>query len=81
MVLVGGGANMKKLAEYSKKSLELASQIGKIDIESTISEDVKKPEFAAAVGLMLEGLHYTPEENKRESTHEGFFARLFKRNK
>lgn len=81
VVLVGGGANMKKLAEYSKKSLELASQIGKIDIESTISEDVKKPEFAAAVGLMLEGLHYTPEENKRESTHEGFFAKLFKRNK
>ena len=81
VVLVGGGANMKKLAEYSKRMLELASQVGKIDVDSTISEDIKKPEFAVAVGLMLESLHYAPEERKREDLREGFFAKLFKRNK
>ena len=81
IVLVGGGANMKKIAEYSKKSLELASQVGKIDIESTISEDVKNPEFAAAVGLMLSEIHHSQAETRHEQNHQGFFAKLFKRNK
>lgn len=81
IVLVGGGANLKGLATYSKNILELASQIGEIEVSSTISEDIRNPEFAAAVGLMLENMRYIPTENRREKKSEGFFSKLFNRNK
>ncbi|MDO4872299.1 MAG: cell division protein FtsA [bacterium] len=81
VVLVGGGANLKNLAQYSKKTLELASQIGKIEISSTISKDIKNPEFAVAVGLMLEDMKNGAQEKRHDRFHEGFFAKIFKRNK
>ena len=83
IVLVGGGANLKKIAEYSKKNLELASQIGEIEVESTISDDIKAPEFAAAVGLMLENSRSHDLEPTRERHGDGFsfFKKLFNKNK
>lgn len=86
VVLVGGGANMKKIAEYSKNMLELASQVGKIRAESAISDDIKKPEFAAAVGLMLEDMDRGPLVDSRHHRRDGeksggFFAKLFGKNR
>lgn len=81
VVLVGGGANMKNIAEYSKSMLELASQVGEIHLESTVSDEFKKPEYAAAVGLMLEDMRDLPTENRREraevSGFGGIFAKIF----
>lgn len=81
IVLVGGGANLKGLPAYSKKMLELASQIGEIEVESTISDDIKNPEFATAVGLMIENIQNTPRETRVEKRQIGIFAKLFNRNK
>ena len=53
VVLVGGTANMKQMAEYAKKALGLAARIGKPTGFGGVSEDAEKPEFAAAVGLMF----------------------------
>lgn len=79
IVLVGGGANMKKIDEYAKKQLQLASQVGKISVESAVSEEVKGPEFATAVGLMLENYNSVPQETKRNKERLNFFAKLFKK--
>lgn len=81
IVLVGGGANLKGLPAYSKKMLELASQVGEIEVESSISDDIRNPEFAAAVGLMFENIQNVPRETRIEKRHNGIFAKLFNRNK
>ena len=83
-VLVGGGSNMKKIDEFAKKHLDLATQIGKSNIESSVSEEVFSPEFAVAVGLMLEDTNSDGDlggHHQREKEQNGFFARLFRRNK
>ncbi len=53
VLLVGGGANMKQIAEYAKSALGLAAKVGKSEGYGGVSEDAKKPEFASAIGLML----------------------------
>ncbi len=53
VVLVGGGAKLKHIAEYAKQALGLAARIGKSSGYGGVAEEVEKPEFAAAVGLMF----------------------------
>ena len=53
VVLTGGGANMKKMAEYSKEKLGLAARVGKPSGFGGVAESAEQPEYAAAVGLML----------------------------
>lgn len=53
VLLVGGGANMKHIAEYTKQILGLAARVGKSEGYGGVSEDAEKPEFTGAVGLML----------------------------
>lgn len=53
VILTGGSASMKHMAEYAKHALGLASRIGKAEGYGGVAEDVNKPAFAAAVGLML----------------------------
>jgi cell division protein FtsA len=53
VVLTGGGAQLKHIVEYAKQSLGLAARIGKPTGYGGVAEDIEKPAFAAAVGLML----------------------------
>lgn len=53
VVLTGGAANMKHMAEYAKTSLGLAAKVGTSSGFGGVSEDAEKPEYAAAIGLML----------------------------
>ena len=53
IVLVGGGAKMRDLALFVKKSLEDAVKIGIPTGLGGVSDAVEKPEFAAAVGLAM----------------------------
>lgn len=53
VVLTGGSANTKGIAEFAKKQLEVAARIGKPTGYAGVSEQAESPEFAAAVGLML----------------------------
>ncbi len=53
VILTGGGANMKYIAEFAKETLGLAAKIGKPQGYGGVSEEAEKPEFATAVGLML----------------------------
>ncbi|MBR0479809.1 cell division protein FtsA [Candidatus Saccharibacteria bacterium] len=53
IVLVGGGAKMRDLDLFVKKSLEAAVKIGIPTGLGGVSDAVEKPEFAAAVGLAM----------------------------
>lgn len=53
VVLTGGTANMKHMAEYAKEKLGLAVRVGKPKGFGGVSEGIEQPEYASVVGLML----------------------------
>lgn len=53
VVLIGGGANMKKIAEFAKEKLGLAARVGKVSGLGGAVDSIEQPEYAVAAGLML----------------------------
>jgi cell division protein FtsA len=53
VVLTGGGAKLKHIADYAKQTLGLAARVGKPTGYGGVAEDVESPSFASVVGLML----------------------------
>lgn len=53
VVLTGGGARLKHLADYTKNSLGLAARIGKPKGFGGVAEHMDEPQYAVAVGLMI----------------------------
>lgn len=53
VVLVGGGAKLKNIVEYTKDSLGLAVRLGTAKGFGGVAEHVNEPQFAVAAGLML----------------------------
>jgi cell division protein FtsA len=53
VVLVGGGANLQNIEEFAKAALRLPARVAKFTEMSGVSDKTNKPEFAAALGLML----------------------------
>jgi cell division protein FtsA len=53
VVLTGGTAQLKDIVSYAKESLGLAAKIGKTVGYGGVADNIEKPQFATAVGLML----------------------------
>jgi cell division protein FtsA len=53
VVLTGGTAKIKGIADYAKEKLGLAAKIGKSSGYGGVAESIEEPQFATAVGLML----------------------------
>lgn len=53
IVIVGGGAKLKHIVEYTKESLGLAVRIGSAKGLGGVAEHLDEPQFAAAAGLMM----------------------------
>lgn len=53
IVLTGGTARMKGIAEYAKEQLGLAVRVGKPSGFGGVADHIDEPQFACAVGLML----------------------------
>lgn len=68
VVLTGGGANLKHIAEYAKKSLGLAARVGKPAGYGGVAEEVEKPDFVTAVGLMFADIEGTGATKQASST-------------
>jgi len=83
IVLAGAGSNLKGIDEYARKQLQLATRIGKNGVERTVSQEVNKPEFSAAVGLIIEARNVVLRREEYRDSFEpksfGFFARFFKK--
>lgn len=53
VVITGGSSQLKGIADYAKEALGLASRIGKTSGYGGVADDIEKPIFATAIGLML----------------------------
>jgi cell division protein FtsA len=74
VVVTGGGANLKHLAEYAKQKLRLPVRIAQFTSLSGMSDRVAKPEFATPIGLMMADLAYatdSPAGGKRSKGSDG----------
>lgn len=72
VVLVGGGAQLKGIADYAKQSLQLSARVGKPSGFGGVSDQVATPAFATAAGLMLsdllgEQLAKNPGDNREQN--------------
>lgn len=53
VVLTGGTAKIRGIAEYAKGKLGLAARVGKSSGYGGVAENIEEPQFAAVMGLML----------------------------
>jgi cell division protein FtsA len=53
VVLTGGTAKLKGVADYTKEKLGLAARVGKSSGFGGVAEHIDEPQYATAVGLML----------------------------
>ena len=68
VVLVGGTANLKGIVDFAKAKLSVAARVGKATGFGGVADNIDKPEYATAVGLMLKDVDgvATPQD-----THKG----------
>lgn len=65
VVLVGGSAKLKHMADYAKETLGLAARLGSPSGFGGVADDIDKSEFAAAIGLMLIDAEQTHHDKPR----------------
>ena len=84
-VLAGGASNMKSIVDFAKNQLDVAVRRGKAKGYGGVVDNVNKPEFAAAIGLMLadinpDGYHsVAADASKTGAKSGGFLSSLFNR--
>lgn len=82
VVLVGGGARLKNIVEYTKETLGLAVRLGKASGLGGVAEHMDEPQFAVAAGLMLidaEGAKSHVTNNGRTKAVAGQASGILKR--
>jgi cell division protein FtsA len=86
VVLTGGTAQLKDIVVYAKEALGLAARVGKTGGYGGVADNVDKPQFATAVGLMLidsESSFVTPSHKKKSgatlANAGGFISRFIAR--
>ena len=91
LILVGGGSKLRDIEVYARNQVELAVRLGKPEGILGVSEEIMKPEFATAIGLMyadaefqesdkgnaLDGISGGKKQKKPKG--EGFLAKLFQK--
>lgn len=87
IVLVGGGARLKGVSEFAKNALEASIKIGVPTGLGGVADAIEKPEYAAAVGLVMMAAKdggrmqqiRHEKKKKKTSTSGGFLKNLFKK--
>ena len=85
IILTGGGAKMRDIDLFAKKSLEASVKIGVPHGVGGVSDAVEKPEFAVAVGLAMLAAdnissQSSPVKKSKKSPHlktPGIFKKIF----
>jgi cell division protein FtsA len=63
-IFCGGGANLAGIEELAKQKLRLPARVARPQGFSGIVDKINDPMYAVAIGLMIENLHFEPEEDK-----------------
>lgn len=84
LVLTGGGAQLKHIADYAKEFFGLSVRIGKPVINSAVADDIELTAFATAIGLMqIDSESYTKKESHSRipsmKSAGGFLSKIFAR--
>lgn len=69
VVLTGGSAELKGIADYAKQALQLSARVGKPSGMGGVTDQVATPEFATAAGLMMSDLLDASQQSQRGSDH------------
>jgi cell division protein FtsA len=80
VVLTGGGAKMRDIDVFVRDALEASVKIGIPNALDGVSESVQKPEYAAAVGLMLMAIEdggRAPVKKEKNGKSGGLLKRFF----
>lgn len=91
LVLVGGGSKLRDIDVYAREQVELAVRLGKPESIFGVSEEVMKPEYSTAVGLMMldgvardmqresdNGGKRSKAKKQKKANGEGFLSRILK---
>jgi cell division protein FtsA len=91
LVLCGGGSKIRNIEAFVRKQVELAVRIAKPSGIVGVSEEILKPEYAAAIGLMLGDNERTSIDGvesgsrsskkgkkKKDGNGDGFFSKIRK---
>lgn len=85
VVLVGGGAKVRGIVDFAKKTLGVAAKVGVPTGYAGVSDEVSGPESAAVIGLMLMDGMTEDEQPSASRASEvtkkagGFISKLFAR--
>lgn len=74
VVLTGGTAKLKGIADYAKEKLQLAARVGRGSGFGGVAENIEEPQFATAIGLMLadaQGVHHAPHTAAKQGAASG----------
>ena len=82
-VLIGGGSKMRNIDVFAKKALEMSIRLGQPKGLGGVGTSIEKPEYSAAVGLMLfavenEG-NFNNQSHSKKKKSGGFLSNLFKK--
>lgn len=83
IVLTGAGAKMRDIEFFAKKILETSIKIGVPGELAGVADEVRKPEYATAVGLMLMaadgdgGIEKKIGKKGKKEKKDGFLRRFF----
>lgn len=69
VVLTGGTAKLKQIADYAKEQLGLAARVGMPTGFGGVADNVNGPEYATAVGLMLIDAESSNSPQKGRANH------------
>lgn len=81
-VITGGTAQLKGIADYAKEYLGMAARIGQVTGYGGVADDIDKPQFATAIGLMLidsESSQAVQHGKKSKNKGSGIFTKLVNR--
>ncbi|MFW6019573.1 MAG: cell division protein FtsA [Bacteroidales bacterium] len=91
MVITGGGAQVKHLAQLAEFKTGLDTRIGYPNehLASNVQEQITSPQYSTAVGLVIQGLKRIDRQNARSSTNKenvkkkrgGFFDNIVRKGK
>ncbi len=77
VVLTGGTANLRGIAEFAKEKLQLAARVGSIEQVNGLLDTITNPDYATAVGLMMLDMYLGPDDGlETGEPNGGFFGFL-----
>lgn len=75
VILTGGTANLKGIADFAKEQLGLSARVGKPSGFGGVADNITKPEYATAVGLMIIDAEASTGGSAGKGKHTGNLAK------